>query len=186
MMPIRVYHNPDFLTFYQAQTLDLGRLYLAAIVATDEPETAYRLTQHVETWYGNPGVTTVVRSRSTSVGDVLALADGRLLLVASFGFEPLADAVLPADGSALMRRLQAAISALAGSENREAASALEATARQLRALYTALLFALPLLACAEHAEAMAGGGKVKPYQALLARFASEQARWALAQADGGE
>jgi hypothetical protein len=43
MMPLRVYHNPDFLTFYQEpkpQTIDLQRLYLAAIVATDEPETA--------------------------------------------------------------------------------------------------------------------------------------------------
>jgi hypothetical protein len=127
------------------------------------------------------------------VGDVLALVDGQLLVMALFGFEPLADAALPADGGAHMCRLQAAISALADSENREAASALEATARQIRALYTALLFALPVPACAEPAEAMAGGEKVKPYQALLARFASEQARWALrrcsgqalAQADGG-
>jgi hypothetical protein len=55
---------------------------------------------------------------------------------------------------------------------------LEATARRVRALYTALLFALPLLA------SIAGGEKVKPYQALLARFAAEQAQWALAQAGG--
>jgi hypothetical protein len=181
MMPIRVYHNPDFLTFYQEpdpQAIDLGRLYLAAIVATDDPETAYRLTQHVQTWYENPGVTAVVRSRSTSVGDVLALADGRLLVVASFGFEPLADAVLPADGSVLMQQLEAAIAALAGGDSREAAAALEASASEVGVLYTALLFALPLLA------SVAGGEKVKPYQALLARFAAEQARWALAQADG--
>lgn len=180
-MPIRVYHNPDFLTFYQEpdpKAIDLGRLYLAAIVATDEPETAYRLTQHVETGHENPGVTTVVRSRSTSVGDVLALADGRLLVVASFGFEPLADAVLPADGSALMRRLMAAISALSEDEDQEAVAALEAGARQVRALYTSLLFARPLL------EGVASGEKVKPYQALLARFAAEQAGWVLAQADG--
>lgn len=181
-MPIRVYHNPDFLTFYQEpdpRALDLRRLYLAAIVATDEPETAYRLTQHAgSTWHETPGVTTVVRSRSTSVGDVLALPDGRLLVVASFGFEPLADVVLPADDSALMRRLQVANSALAGDDNREAADALEAGAGQVRALYTALLFALPLL------EGVAGGEKVKPYQALLARFAAEQAQCALAHADG--
>ena len=180
-MPIRVYHNPDFLTFYQEpnpHAIDLRRLYLAAIVASDEPESAYRLTQHAgSSWYDTPGVSTVVRSRSTSVGDVLALADGRLLVVASFGFEPLVDAVLPADGSALMRRLQAAISTLAGGENREAASVLEATVLQVRALYTALHFALPLL------ESVASSEKVKPYQALLARFAAEQARWALAQAD---
>ena len=119
-MPIHVYHNPEFLAFYQEpdlQAVDLAHLYLAAIVASDDPETAYRLTQHVETWYENPGVTTVVRSRSTSVGDVLALPDGRLLVVASFGFEPLADAVLPAAGSALMQQLQTAISALTGGEN---------------------------------------------------------------------
>ncbi len=85
-------------------------------------------------------------------------------LVASFGVEPLTGAVLPADGSALMQQLAAAISALSQDEDQEAASALEASAGQVRTLYTALIFALPLLA------SMASGEKVKPYQALLARF----------------
>lgn len=182
-MAIYVYHNPDFLTFYQdpdPQAVDLDRLYLAAIVDTDEPETAYRLTQHVGAWYENAGVTAVVRSRSTSVGDVLALPDGRLLLVASFGFEPLPDAVLPADDSALVRQLESVVSALEGGEHSEEIVALRTAARQVRALYTALCFARPLLA------ATAGGGKVGSYQAVLARFAAEQTEWALAQADAEE
>ena len=165
-MAIHVYHNPRFLDCFQRPILDCidpSSLYLAAIVATDEPETAYRLTQHADAnWYDNPAVTTVVHSRSTSVGDLLLADDGRLLVVMSFGYQEL-DMSLPADESALVRSLH------------------EKTAvDQARYVYTALTFALPLL------EQMADDvDRPDPQQALLARFAAEQARGALDQADGG-
>jgi hypothetical protein len=174
-MAIHVYHNPYFLDISRQpapEDPDLASLYLAAIVATDDPEQAYRLTQHVHAdWYGHPAVTTVVRSRSTSVGDVLETVDGRLLLVASFGFTELAGHALPVAATALTR----ALGALAPDKERP-----ETALRTARYLYTALLFATPML------EALAVDvDRPDPYLALLARFAAEHARWALAQAYGG-
>ncbi len=174
-MAIHVYHNPYFLDASRQpapDVPDLASLYLAAIIAADDPEQAYRLTQHVdEDWYGHPAVTTVVRSRSTSIGDVLETEDGRLLLVASFGFRELAGRTLPAAETALAR----ALAALAPDEGRP-----EPALRTARYLYTALLFAAPLL------EALAADvDRPDPHLALLARFAAEQARWALAQAHRG-
>lgn len=123
-------------------------------------------------WYGHPAATTVVRSRSTSVGDVLETEDGRLLLVASFGFRELSGRLLPAGQTALAAMLRA----------RAADGNWPASAQQTaRYLYTALLFAAPLL------EAFAVDiDRPDPYLALLARFAAEQGRWALAQAHGGD
>lgn len=99
-MAIHVYHNPHFPDFANRagpETLDLHSLYLAAIVDTDDPAQAYRLTQHVDgAGYDQPAVTVVARSRFTSVGDVLATAGGRLLLVAPFGFRELCGCSLPA------------------------------------------------------------------------------------------
>jgi hypothetical protein len=171
-MAIHVYHNPHFLDISRQpgpEVPDLASLYLAAIVATDDSEQAYHLTQHVDAdWYGHPAVTAVVRSRSTSVGDVLETADGRLLLVASFGFRELSGWSLPAAETALAR-------ALAPDEDRP-----EPALRTARYLYTALLFATPLL------EALAADvDRPDPHLALLARFAAEQARWALARAHEG-
>jgi hypothetical protein len=178
-MTIYVYHNPDFLEFYRGaseQTPDLRRLYLAAIVDTEEPEIAYRFTQHLGMeWFEHPNVTTVVHSRSTAVGDVLATEDGRLLLVASFGFKELADASLPAASSALVQTLRS----LTPVEGVQGETAAELT-RQVSHLYTSLLFAASVLeVLAEDVD------RPDPQQVLLARFAAEQARWALAQAEGG-
>jgi hypothetical protein len=178
-MAIYVYHNPDFLEFYRGagpETPDLGCLYLAAIVDTDEPRIAYYFTQHLGMdWFEHPNVTAVVHSRSTSVGDVLETEDGRLLLVAPFGFTELEDKRLPAESSAFVQALRALV---AGEETGEDAQ--RTLAPQARYLYTALLFAAYALESLSDEEARSG-----PDRALLTRFAAEQARWALAQADGG-
>lgn len=175
-MAIHVYHNPSFLDCNQSAgspSPDLARLYLAAIVDTDDPEQAYHLTQHVDgDWYGYPAVTTVVRSRSTSIGDVLETADGRLLLRASFGFRELSGRSLPAGQTDLMRLLRAR----AADKGRQAG-----VLQAVHTLYTALLFAAPLL------ETLAAAvDRPDPHLALLTRLAAEQARWAPAQAAGGD
>ena len=165
-MAIHVYHNPRFLDCFQDTILDCidpSCLYLVAIVDTNEPAVAYNATQHVDfDWYTHPAVSTVVRSRSTSVGDVLLTEDGRLLAVMPAGYKEL-DASFPVDKSALVQTLQD-----------------RASVCQVQYLYTALAFALPLL------EQMADDvDRLDPQQALLTRFAAEQARWALSQADEG-
>ena len=178
-MAICVYHTPDFLEFYRGagpETPDLRRLYLAAIVDTDEPRIAYYFTQHLGMdWFEHPNVTAVVRSRSTSVGDVLETEDGRLLLVAPFGFTEFTDKSLPAENSALMQALRALV---AGEEMDEDAQ--RRLIPKARYLYTALLFAAYVLEALSDEEAPSGPGR-----ALLTRFAAEQARWALDHADGG-
>lgn len=179
-MAIYVYHNPEFLAFYQdpeLQTLEFRRLYLAAIVETNDPEIAYRLTQHVDRpWHESSQVRAVTRSRSTSVGDVLETEDGRLLLVAPFGFTELPDASLPAASSPLIQSLHS----FTADENNQA-EVQDRLAWKIRHLYTALLFATSVLEMAPDEDE----GRPDPQQTLLARFAGEQARWALAQADGG-
>lgn len=177
-MAIYVYHNPDFLDFYRRAgegTADLRRLYLAAIVATDEPEIAYRFTQHLGMdWFEHPNVTTVVHSRSTSVGDVLETENGRLLQVAPFGFTEIADKALPVENSALVQTLRSMASS---AETQEVAHRM--IVPRVRQLYTALLFAANVL------ETVSDEAQPDPDQALLTRFAAEQARWALSQADRG-
>jgi hypothetical protein len=122
-------------------------------------------------WYGHPAVTTVVRSRSTSIGDVLetarrpAAARG-LLRIQGTG-RPVAPGA--ADGlDAFAARPRAA-----GKDQQEP------VLQAVHTLYTALLFAAPLL------ETFAAGvDRPDPHLALLARFAAEQARWALRQCSG--
>jgi hypothetical protein len=107
---------------------------------------------------------------------VLATEDGRLLLVAPFGFTELADASLPAASSPLIQALHA----FAAGENNQAEEPDE-LAWKVQHLYTALLFAASVLEMVTDEDE----GRWDPQQALLARFAAEQAAWALAQADGG-
>ena len=180
-MTVHVYHNPHFLNTRFGQgaldDLDLACLYLAAIVDTDEPEYAFHATQHLEAcWCDHPAVTPVVRSRSTSVGDVLATGDGRLLAVLPAGFREL-DRTLPAGESALARNLDALVASVARLAGVSVAETVvdEVTAL-VQHLHTALLFALPLL------EQVANEpGDADPY---LARFAAEQAQWVLRQCAG--
>lgn len=61
-----------------------------AIVDTDKLDTAYRLTNSIDDYWGhNEGVTEMgSRHRSTSVGDlVVDTKTGKTFVVASFGFE---------------------------------------------------------------------------------------------------
>ncbi|MCI0581057.1 MAG: hypothetical protein L0332_29685 [Chloroflexi bacterium] len=186
-MSIHVYHNPDFLDYATALIInhppqvDLSRLYLAAVVDTNDPETAYQKTQHLDReWHDSPGITTVVRSRSTSVGDVLALPDGRLLVVASYGFEPLPGAILPADASTLVGALQTIIQRLAAEPDSSLADLLpdlKTAVTQAHALYTALTFVVPVL---DYLAAQEDNFDLEACrQALMARFGREQAAWAL-------
>lgn len=178
-MAIYVYHNPSFLDFCRSAgkgTPDLRRLYLAAVVETDDAEVAYQFTQHLGMdWFEHPNVATVVHSRSTSVGDVLETGDGRLLLVAPFGFTELPEASFPAASSPLIQTLHS----FAADENNQAEA--QDAPWKVRDLYTALLFGASVLETLVDK----GEGRPDPRQTLLARFAAEQARWALAQADGG-
>lgn len=125
------------------------------------------------TWFEHPNVTTVVHSRSTSVGDVLEMADGRLLQVIPFGFREIVGKALPAESSALAQTLH--ILATGGGLQEEAQRRLLPVVRQL---YTALLFAAEVL------ETLPGDAQIGPDQVVLAGFAAEQARWTLSQADG--
>jgi hypothetical protein len=59
-----------------------------AVVATDDCDTAFSLTNHIDrSWTENPGVTmhTACGVRSTSVGDVL-VKNGQAWLVSNIGF----------------------------------------------------------------------------------------------------
>jgi hypothetical protein len=114
------------------------------------PQAAYYRTQHLDhDWYNSPGVTTIVHSRSTAVGDILALPDGTLLVVASCGFTPIANASLPAEQSLLVRELRAVSATLLSAVTRRAdltslAAGLQHLTSQVALLYTALNFALPV------------------------------------------
>lgn len=95
-MSIHVYHNIRFLDYPHHPTIRTSDLYLTAVIQTDIPQQAYELTQHLERpWEENPLVRVIVPSRSTAVGDVLRLENGRLLLVAPLGFEPVPDLTPP-------------------------------------------------------------------------------------------
>lgn len=60
-----------------------------AIVDGDEPGVAFQKTNHIDgPWWGNEGVTLVgsPNHRSTSVGDVVVMNDGRVLRCESVGW----------------------------------------------------------------------------------------------------
>lgn len=95
---IRVYHNPHFcngMRYYQ-ESVSLKDISLAsleskliAVVETDCLETAYRLTQNIDSaWIKNNGVTLINagEQRSTSVGDLLQTQLGEVWMVAPVGF----------------------------------------------------------------------------------------------------
>jgi hypothetical protein len=109
------------------------------------------------------------------VGDVLETEDGRLLLVAPFGFIELPDAPLPAARSPLIQALHS----FAANENQ--ARMQDRLARKTHHLYSALLFAASVLEMVTHEDE----ARTNADQGLLIRFAAEQAHWALAQADRG-
>ena len=84
---IKVWHAPD-LSFTEP-ALYPAEYALVAEVVSDEPDEAFGLTNHIDSdWKTNRGVTPTawVPVRSTSVGDVLELSDGRHLLIIGIGF----------------------------------------------------------------------------------------------------
>lgn len=83
---IKVYHAP-FLPKGKK-----GDFVLVATVATQSLDEAFERTNSLDCpWQENEDVTIAPsgeRARSTSVGDVMQLADGTYMLVAPVGFEP--------------------------------------------------------------------------------------------------
>lgn len=75
-------------TAYVDDALIAGLYTEVAEVDTDSFDTAYRLTNHIESsWTENEGVTAKgEKSRSTSVGDLMGTDDGSFHIVSNFGF----------------------------------------------------------------------------------------------------
>jgi hypothetical protein len=96
---IKVWHNlRTFSPDRDKAALFPEHFSLVATVATGEPGEAYELTNSIHRgWWENAGVTVTPPvtalggARSTSVGDVMELADGRLLLVKGIGFGEVVD-----------------------------------------------------------------------------------------------
>lgn len=90
---ITVYHNKNFLDFnlHKTDILPLNDLTKVAEVDTNDPETAFRLTNNIEhSWTRNGGVTPLVsRPRSTSVGDVMEIDNESYIVVTSLGFKEI-------------------------------------------------------------------------------------------------
>lgn len=102
---IEVYHrkHPTFLLFderhYAEHRADWnadGYEKVATIARVPEgwdapDEYAFYITNSIDCpWVDNPGVAPIGRQhRSTSVGDVLKMCDGELLICAPQGFDPL-------------------------------------------------------------------------------------------------
>jgi hypothetical protein len=97
MPVIKVYHNSNFLD-YRGNHADIAPPIqpIATVQVPDGMpveqalEIAYRQTQHLDDvnggWWNREGV--ILHVRSTSVGDVLADAQGNLFVVESVGFRP--------------------------------------------------------------------------------------------------
>jgi hypothetical protein len=73
------------------EALELGEYEEVAEVDTHDKETAFRLTNHIESdWQLNDGVTAKTnKARSTSVGDLMIDDDGDRWIVAPVGFKRL-------------------------------------------------------------------------------------------------
>jgi hypothetical protein len=63
---------------------------MVAVVEGDSVDMAYQLTNHIDhAWWENAGVTLIgePEHRSTSVGDVIVMDDGRVLRCANCGWD---------------------------------------------------------------------------------------------------
>lgn len=101
-MIIKVWHNlRTFSPDRDKPALWPHHFSHVADVISDEPEAAFELTNTIHRpWWENDDVTWTPEvaakggARSTSVGDVLELPDGNLLLVKATGFGEMADKVV--------------------------------------------------------------------------------------------
>jgi hypothetical protein len=99
---IRVWHNDrTFSVDRDKPALFPEHFTHVADVATREPGEAFELTNTIHgPWWDNDGLTVTPPvsarggARSTSVGDVMELPDGRLLLVKGIGFAPVVDNIV--------------------------------------------------------------------------------------------
>jgi hypothetical protein len=74
----------------QSQPVFPGDYTMVAVVEGDDENKAYELTNHLECpWWENTGVTLIgePKHRSTSVGDVVVMPDGRVLRVENAGWK---------------------------------------------------------------------------------------------------
>jgi hypothetical protein len=65
---------------------------MVAVVEGDSVDMAYQLTNHIDhAWWENAGVTLIgePEHRSTSVGDVVVMDDGRVLRCANCGWDEM-------------------------------------------------------------------------------------------------
>ena len=107
---MKVYHKKDFRELMEnprdtdgwvrmmdaQKSAEFPRDYtLVASVTGDDVEKAFELTNTIEhRWWENPGVEALFESagcRSTSVGDVIVMDDGRQLQCAGFGWKHIND-----------------------------------------------------------------------------------------------
>jgi hypothetical protein len=94
---IRVWHNDrTFSADRDKPALFPDHFTAVAEVETAEPGDAYERTNSIHNgWWENERVTALKGpARSTSVGDVMELPDGSLLLVRGIGFAPVLDGIV--------------------------------------------------------------------------------------------
>ena len=97
---IKVYHNADFLdvAFMFDNKGWASKAQLTHVANVDIPDEecgdAFRLTNHIDSaWQDNPEVESLTdKPRSTSVGDVIELSDGRMMICRSIGWDEYPEA----------------------------------------------------------------------------------------------
>ena len=92
---IKVYHTTNWAINSNLHFADKGtykpvksNYKLVAEVVGNDLGVAFQKTNHIDTaWWENDGVYKVEESRSTSVGDLMEMEDGTLIMVAGIGFD---------------------------------------------------------------------------------------------------
>jgi hypothetical protein len=78
----KVYHAtiPVFTSLHLGTPKWPEEYQLIAETETDNLEKAFELTNHIScAWWDNEGVTTVKKSRSTSIGDIIITNEGKFI-----------------------------------------------------------------------------------------------------------
>jgi len=92
---IKVYHTTNWAINSNLHFAEKGtykpvksNYKLVAEVVGNDLGVAFQKTNHIDTaWWENDGVYKVEESRSTSVGDLMEMEDGTLIMVAGIGFD---------------------------------------------------------------------------------------------------
>lgn len=92
---IKVYHSKKLHISFVDETYPVfpEEYELVAVVDTDDVETAFRCTNHIDySWWENVNVELVKQSRSTSVGDVIIKEEtGEVFVCASYGWDKIGE-----------------------------------------------------------------------------------------------